>query len=126
MHAQYQRPVTEDEGNEEEHVARAQVKFEGGQTLAQMWHQLKQMVPTARHVKALRAVTKGQREKLPFIRLPVGSATPLKIEEKVLEWDLERQYHEGKRVKETQQLAWPKITQAQRQTVATQPKQITR
>lgn len=51
-HKFYERIVLEDMDDEDNHLARACAGLEEGQTLAQVWHVLKQKIPAQSYVKA--------------------------------------------------------------------------
>ncbi|KAM3582740.1 uncharacterized protein V6R79_007992 [Siganus canaliculatus] len=100
----YARLVLEDEDDEEAHISRARAGLEQGQTLAQVWHGLKEVIIPKRYVKALRAVTKGHRGEVTFVKMPTSETTVTQMNAAVKSWDLEHQFYEEKRKKEAKQL----------------------
>ncbi|KAM3582756.1 uncharacterized protein V6R79_016158 [Siganus canaliculatus] len=99
----YARLVLEDEDDEEAHISRARAGLEQGQTLAQVWHGLKEVIVPKRYVKALRAVTKGHRGEVTFVKMPTSETTVTQMNAAVKSWDLEHQFYEEKRKKEAKQ-----------------------
>ncbi|KAM3604809.1 uncharacterized protein V6R79_016430 [Siganus canaliculatus] len=99
----YARLVLEDEDDEEAHISRARAGLEQGQTLAQVWHGLKEVIVPKRYVKALRAVTKGHRGEVTFVKMPTSETTVAQMNAAVKSWDLEHQFYEEKRKKEAKQ-----------------------
>ncbi|MEQ2192872.1 hypothetical protein XENOCAPTIV_018853, partial [Xenoophorus captivus] len=103
----YERLVLEDMDDEDSQIRRARLHMDGGQRLAPVWHVLKQTIPPARYVKALREVTKGRRGEIAFAKMPMQGTTVPQMDQAVISYDLEQQFYEERRKKETGQGAKP-------------------
>ncbi|MEQ2242486.1 hypothetical protein ILYODFUR_036312 [Ilyodon furcidens] len=93
--------------DEDSQIRRARLRMDGGQRLAPVWHVLKQTISPARYVKALREVTKGRRGDIAFAKMPMQGTTVPQMAQAVISYDLEQQFYEEKRKKETGQGAKP-------------------
>ncbi|MEQ2202086.1 hypothetical protein XENOCAPTIV_023763 [Xenoophorus captivus] len=103
----YERLVLEDMDDEDSQIRRARLRMDGGQCLAPVWHVLKQTISPARYVKALREVTKGRRGEISFAKMPMQGTTVPQMDQAVISYDLEQQFYEERRKKETGQGAKP-------------------
>ncbi|MEQ2281940.1 hypothetical protein AMECASPLE_035418 [Ameca splendens] len=99
----YERLVLEDMDDEDSQIRRARLRMDGGQRLALVWHVLKQTISAGRYVKALREVTKGRRGEIAFAKMPMQGTTVPQIDQAVISYDLEQQFYEERRKKETGQ-----------------------
>ncbi|MEQ2198669.1 hypothetical protein XENOCAPTIV_016314 [Xenoophorus captivus] len=103
----YDRLVLEDMDDEDSQIRRARLRMDGGQRLAPGWHVLKQTISPVRFVKALREVTKGRRGEIAFAKMPMQGTTVPQMDQAVISYDLEQQFYEERRKKETGQGAKP-------------------
>ncbi|MEQ2196053.1 hypothetical protein XENOCAPTIV_023083, partial [Xenoophorus captivus] len=103
----YERLVLEDMDDEDSQIRRARLRMDGGQRLALVWHVLKQTISPARYVKALREVSKRRRGEIAFAEIPMQCTTVPQMDQAVISYDLEQQFYEEKRKKETGQGAKP-------------------
>ncbi|MEQ2210004.1 hypothetical protein XENOCAPTIV_007167 [Xenoophorus captivus] len=114
----YERLVLDDEDSQ---IRRARLRMDGGQRLAPVWHVLKQTISPARYVKGFREVTKGRRGEIAFAKMPMQGTTVPQMDQAVISYDLEQQFYEERRKKETGQGAKPP-TKASVKTPANPPK----
>ncbi|MEQ2202906.1 hypothetical protein XENOCAPTIV_019730 [Xenoophorus captivus] len=103
----YERLLLEDLDDEDSQIRRARLCMDGGQRLAPMWHVLKQTILPARYVTALREVTKGRRGEIAFAKMPMQGTTVPQMDQAVISYDLELQFYEERRNKDTVQGAKP-------------------
>lgn len=82
--------------NEDTVIGGASGKLGEGQTLAQMWHELKEVTPKS-YVQALRMVTRGKKGEVTIVRLPAGETIVRQLDQAVRSCDLEQQFYEDKK-----------------------------
>lgn len=85
----YERLVLEDMDNEDSQIQYAKLRMDQGQCLTSVWYQLKQVIPPARYVKALRVVTQGWRGEINLAKMPLYETTGPQIDLAVKSYDLE-------------------------------------
>ncbi|KAK5612518.1 hypothetical protein CRENBAI_012526 [Crenichthys baileyi] len=93
--------------DEDSQIRRARQRMDGGQRIAPVWHVLKQTISPSRYVKALREVTKERRGEIAFAKTPMQGMTVPQMDQAVISHDLEQQFYEERRKKETGQGAKP-------------------
>ncbi|MEQ2192719.1 hypothetical protein XENOCAPTIV_016102 [Xenoophorus captivus] len=103
----YRRLVLEDMDDEDSQIKRAKVRMDRGQRLTPVWHVLKQTISPSRYVKALREITQGRRGEIAFAKMPMQGTTVPQMDQAVVSCDLEQQFYEERRKKETGQGAKP-------------------
>lgn len=112
----FERLVLDDIDDEDAHIATARSGLDQGQTLTQVWHQLKQVITPQRYVKALRMVTSKRAGEITFVKMPVSGTTVPQMDAAVRSWDLEHEYYVNKRKREQGQQGGQAKNQARTET----------